>query len=118
MNESFKRIASAIIGGIILIAVLIKGGIYLNTGILIISLIGLREFYVGIRRIGIKPLVYIGYLAAFMIYMSNLYPSISIEFILTFTIILSLIIYLFSKKISLKGLGATFVGILYIPLLF
>lgn len=118
MKESYKRIFSAIIGAIILIIIILKGNIYLNTGIFIISLIGLREFYRGIRRIDINPLEFVGYLSTLLIYLANFYPIITIGLILTIITIASLVIYLFSKNILLKDVGATFIGILYIPFLF
>ncbi|OLS01755.1 phosphatidate cytidylyltransferase [Tissierella creatinophila] len=118
MKETYKRVVSAIIGTILLLLIVSKGNVYLNTGVFIVSIIGLREFYIAIRKIETNPLSYIGYLCTLLIYLSNFYPEINIEFILTLSIILSLIIYLFSKKILLKDIGVTFVGILYIPFLF
>lgn len=118
MKETYKRVVSAIIGTILLILIVSKGDIYLNTGVFIISIIGLREFYIAVKKIEINPLSYIGYLCTILIYLSNFYSKINIEFVLALAIISSLIIYLFSKNILLKDIGVTLVGILYVPFLF
>lgn len=118
MKESNKRVISAIIGIILLLVIINKGGLYLNTGVLLISLIGLREFYIAVKKIDINPLSYIGYLSTILIYLSNFYTHVDIIFSLTISIILSLVVYLFSKELTLKDIGVTIAGILYIPLLF
>lgn len=118
MKETYKRYISAVVGIILLFIILNRGGIYLNTGVLIISLIGLREFYSAVKMIDIKPISYVGYLCTALIYLSNFYDKIDIIFGLTFSIIACLIVYLFSKNLSLKDVGVTLIGIFYIPLLF
>lgn len=118
MKEAYKRVVSAIIGTILLVLIVSKGNIYLNTSVFIISIIGLREFHMAVRKMEARPLSYIGYLCTLLIYLSNFYPKLDIQFTLTLAFILSLIIYLFSKRISLKDIGITFMGILYIPFLF
>lgn len=118
MKESYKRIVSGIIGIVLLISIINKGDIYLNTGVFIVSIIGIREFFKAVKNIDIHPISYIGYLCTFLIYLSNFYPGINIGFSFTLSIILSLIIYLFSNSVSLEDVGVTFIGILYIPFLF
>lgn len=118
MKESYKRVISAIVGIILLLIIINQGGIYLNTGVLIISLIGLREFYIAVKKIDINPLSYIGYLCTILFFLSNFYTNIDIILGLTFSIISSLTVYLFSKELRLKDIGVTIAGILYIPLLF
>lgn len=118
MKESQKRILSAIIGTIVLILFVTKGSVFLSTGVFIISIIGLREFYLALKEIDINPLYYIGYFSTFLMYISNFYPNVDLRFILFFIILTSLVIYLFSKSIKLVDLGSTFLGILYIPFLF
>lgn len=118
MKESYKRIVSGIIGIVLLISIINKGEIYLNTAVFLVSIIGLREFFKAVKNIDIKPISCIGYLSTFLIYLSNFYPDINIGFSLTLSIILSLIMYLFSNNISLEDIGVTFIGILYIPFLF
>lgn len=118
MKETYKRIISGIIGALLLILIVNKGKLYLNIGVLVVSIIGLREFYMAIEKINIKPLSYVGYLCTFMMFLSNIYPSINIEISLTLSTILSLILYLFNKKASIKDIGITLMGILYISVLF
>ncbi len=118
MKETQKRILSAIIGIVLLIFIINKGNIFLYTSVFIVSLIGLREFYFAVKEIDLKPLSYIGYFTTFLLYISNYYSHIDIRFIIFFTIITSLTLYLFSKNIRIIDLGVTFLGILYIPFLF
>ena len=118
MKEAYKRILSAIIGTVILVLIVSKGDIYLNTGVFLISIIGLREFYQAVEKKEYSPLYYIGYLSTFLIYLSSFYIQIDILFALMFSLISSLIIYLFSKNISLSDIGITILGILYVPFLF
>ncbi|MGO1469008.1 MAG: phosphatidate cytidylyltransferase [Tissierella sp.] len=118
MKETYKRIFSAIIGTIILIIIVNKGKIYLNTGVLIISLMGLKEFYQALKKIDYNPLNYIGYICTFLIYISNFLFQIDIIFILMFALISILIIYLFNENRSISDVGVTILGILYVPFLF
>nr|WP_300004584.1 phosphatidate cytidylyltransferase [Tissierella sp.] len=118
MKETHKRVISAVIGIVLLFFFINKGGIYLNTGVLLISLIGLREFFNALKQIDLKPVDYLGYLTALLIYLSNFYNKIDIVFAITFAIITNLVVYLFSKNLRLKDIGATLIGILYLPLLF
>lgn len=118
MKKAYKRILSAIIGIILLLVAINKGGLYLNIGILIVSLIGVREFYLAIEKINIYPLKYIGYFATVLIFLNNFYSFINRGFILTISLIISLIIFLFDNNSKLEDVGMTLLGIAYIPFLF
>lgn len=116
MKDLFIRTTSGIIGIILLILIVNKGGIYLSTSILLLSIIGLREFYKAIHNMEIKPIGYIGLLGSLGLYISVLFPSISLDFVFTIISII-LLLNVFNKKIDLKDITFTLLGILYVPFL-
>lgn len=117
MKELGKRLSSGIIGILFLVFIVDRGGLYLSTSILLISIIGLREFYKAMNTIDLKPLEVIGFLGTFLIYLAKLYPAISIDFIITAIMITLLISLLINREIHLSSIGVTLFGILYIPFL-
>ena len=117
MKELGKRLSSGVVGILLLIYVVSKGGFYLSSSIFIISLIGLNEFYRAMLNINLKPYTYIGFLVTIFIYISNLYPSFSIDLVITVLIIVLLVYLLFKEDASLDNLGITLLGVLYVPFL-
>lgn len=117
MGELAKRVLTAVIGVILLLFVVNRGGILLSTSIFIISLIGILEIYNVLELIEIKPIYSIGIFGTVAIYISTLTTFINIDLIITAIIILILIIYLFNSKYDLKDIGLTLVSIIYIPFL-
>lgn len=116
MKDLFIRTASGIIGIILLVLIVSKGGIYLSTSILLLSLIGLREFYKAIHNMDIKPIGYIGLLGCLGLYLSVLFPIITLDLVFTIISIISLL-NVFNKKVDLKDITFTLLGILYLPFL-
>ncbi len=112
--ELVKRSITGIIGIILLILVVNKGGIYLSTSIFILSLIGLYEFYRAVHNIGLNPILYIGVLGTLGFYISSLTPKLTINFIFTVVTIL-LMVHIFAKKTTLGDITITLIGIMYIP---
>lgn len=117
MSELGKRVSSAILGIILLIFLVNKGGIYLATAILVISIIGLKEFYKAVNNIGFKPYEIIGFIGTIFIYISDIYPIIQRDFVFTVAIITLLIYMLKNNEVRLDNIGITLIGILYIPFL-
>ena len=117
MKEFGKRLSSGIIGIILLVFVVSKGGLYLSTSIFIVSLIGLREFYKALNNLDIRPNEVIGILGTIAIFLANLFPEISIDLVVTFIIITLLISILFKKDTKFEDVSATLLGILYVPFL-
>ena len=117
MGELAKRVVTAIIGIILLLLVVNKGGILLSTSILIISLIGILEIYHAFECIDINPIYSIGIVGTIAIYLSTLTKLISLDLVFTAIIILMLIVYLFSSKYKLEDIGLTLLAIIYIPFL-
>jgi phosphatidate cytidylyltransferase len=117
VKEFGKRLSSGIIGIILLVLVVTKGGFYLSTSIFIISLIGLREFYKALNNLEIRPNELIGNLGTIAIFLANLTPGNSVDLVVTFIIITLLISTLFEKDTKIQDISATLLGILYVPFL-
>lgn len=115
MKDLSKRIISGTIGIILMVYVINKGGLTLAGSILLISLIGLKEFYRAISNIEIKPVEFIGYIGAIGVFISNINSSISFNFILVLIITALLISLIFIKDMSIKDLTITLFSVLYIP---
>lgn len=97
MNELTKRLSSGVIGLILLVFILIKGGNLLYFSLFILSIIGLREFYKAVENIKVTPSYIIGYLGTTGIFLSSLIPNINLDLIFTI-IVLALLIILVTQK--------------------
>ncbi|HAE92584.1 MAG TPA: hypothetical protein DCG60_08095, partial [Tissierella sp.] len=62
MKDLSKRFFSGLIGLVLLIFIVSKGGYLLSFAVYIVSIIGLREFYKAIEEIDINPISTVGYL--------------------------------------------------------
>lgn len=117
MKELYKRLITGIIGIILLSFIVVKGGIYLATSILILSLVGLREFYSALEKLGLDPINVIGYIGALGLFILNFTKLISIEFILALITMLLLILFIIEEKVEILDIGITLLGIFYVPFL-
>lgn len=117
MSSIKKRIISGIIGVLLLLFIVFKGGIYLGMSILLLSLTGVRELYNAFKNIGIRPIKPIGYLATLMIFISFSYPYLSMNTVVTLIVIILLIYYVLSKQRTIIDISLTLFGIVYIPFL-
>ena len=58
-----KRLISALVGVVILFSVyFLKNDVVFNIAVVIVSIIGLNEFYYAVRQINIKPIERVGYI--------------------------------------------------------
>lgn len=117
MGEFAKRVFTAVIGILLLLFVVNKGGILLSSSIFIISLMGILEMYHALEAIKIRPIYSIGILGTIAIYVSTFTPLINLDLIFTAIIIILLIIFLFKDKYTLQDIGLTLLSILYVPFL-
>lgn len=117
MKDLSKRFLSGLIGLILLIIIVNKGGLFLAVSILLISLIGMREFYRALHNINIVPMTSLGYIGAFLLFLWAVFPIISLDIVISFLIIALLILLIAKKDIDLGGLALTIFGLLYIPYL-
>ena len=111
------RFISGLIGLILLIIIASKGGIILASSIFIISIIGIREFYKALRNISIIPIEAIGYIGTILLFLSTIFPVLSLDLIVTAISIMIILVILIKKNIDLGGIALTLFGIFYIPFL-
>ncbi len=115
MKDLGKRFCSGLIGIILLIFIILKGGYLYYASIYILSIIGLREFYKAIEKINIKPVYCIGYIGTTGLFISYLLNNNYISISLALITLISLIILIINNNISLHDISITIIGILYIP---
>lgn len=110
------RTMSAIIGLPLLFFVLIKGGIYLKISLMILSVLGLDEFYNSTKHLNTNPAKLIGFFSVPLIYiMQTLIKELDIIILLALII---LFLPLVNKKYNIKDCAVTLTGIIYIPMFF
>lgn len=117
MGDLGVRLVSGVIGLVLLIGVLLMGGHYLSFSILFLSLIALREFYNAVRKMGLNPFDIVGYSGAVLLFAANYFGIISIDFIISLVLVVSLAATVISKGRDIKDSAITMIGILYIPFL-
>src|SRR5690554_1340788 len=86
-----KRIISGIIGVPLLIIILLKGGFYLYLATMLVTLIGLYEFYHAMMHKKYKPITFIGYVLTIII-LTIFYYSFNLIYLLAFIILTIIII--------------------------
>lgn len=113
-----KRTVSAIIGLPFLFYVIIVGKTPLFIGVLMISLIGLKEFYSACEN-KFAPIKPVGYVASIIIlFLINFTIRFSYIFILTFVLIVALNgIKLIYSKYNFVDISITMYSLVYIPFL-
>ncbi|MGC8899966.1 MAG: phosphatidate cytidylyltransferase [bacterium] len=114
-GELSKRILTAIVGIPILIFTLIKGGYFLLTLIILITIIGLWEFFRIMEIKGYKPIKIPGYISGIIIICSS-YFLWNYSIVVSIVLLLILFTGLFEKDNSsaLSGTGVTVFGVLYL----
>lgn len=117
MKELGIRVTSGLIGIILLIFIVFKGGLFLSLSVYIISMIGIRELYKAMEKIQIKPIYVLGYLWTTGLFLNTLVEFNYFELILSLTTILLLILIVLKEKIEVKDISMTILGMIYIPFL-
>ncbi len=115
MKDLGIRALTGIIGLLILAFIVSKGKLYLSISILVISVIGLWEFYRAINNIDIRPINYIGYLGAVGIFLTNIFPNIPISLVFYLLTVFLLVSLLLNKNIKIIDIATTLLGVIYIP---
>ncbi|MGO1367923.1 MAG: phosphatidate cytidylyltransferase [Senegalia sp. (in: firmicutes)] len=109
------RIISGIIGIILLLLVVMTGGIALKLGVLIISIIGIREFKNAFSNINIKITNYL-YLYSVVLFSLSLFNSyILINFSIIINFLIIMFIYVFNKEYNINEIGLNLLASIYIP---
>lgn len=115
-----KRLASMIIGVVILaIIMIINNDLVFNIAVSIVSIIGLYEFYSAIRKVGIRPVEWIGYLSSLFLIGIPYISMNTLRLILTmFLPIVLLILFIISllshNKRNIVDISTTVFGIIYV----
>ena len=117
MKELGIRVTSGLIGIILLIFVVFKGGLFLSFSVYIIAMIGIRELYKAMEKIQIKPIYLLGYLWTTGLFLNTLLEFNYFELVLALTTIVLLISIILREKIEVKDVAMTILGMLYIPFL-
>jgi len=114
-----KRIVSALVGLPILLTLIHFGGMPLFIGILVTSLIGLREFYNACKNKALSPIKGVGYVGAIaLITIINFTENSSYIFLLFFVLLITLnIVQLIWNKFNFVDISITFYSLVYVPLL-
>lgn len=115
MKDLGKRFSSGVIGLLLLILVVNKGGLLLSLSLLILSLIGIGEFFKAVKNLKVQPYEYIGYLGCIIIFIADLVPSIERDLVISLVLIIMLLTLLFGQEKSTGDIGITLLGIIYIP---
>ncbi len=113
------RIISSIIGLPILICLVLLGGIFLKAGVIILSLIGMYEFYMAVDK-KIQPVHWVGFLLAVIYIASVGLTDINIlDYILTAFIPIILIVQIIMHdKININNVCSSLFGFFYIAFMF
>jgi len=108
------RIISALVALPLLLFVLLKGGIYLEVSVALISIIGLWEFYQALAK-KYKPVKSLGLLMIpilHLTYRSENYELLQATFVIY--VIILLMAYVFSKKMRIEDVALSVLGVVYV----
>ncbi len=110
-----QRIASAGIGLILLIIVLLSDKIVMNIGIAVISIIALYELFSTVEEMKNSPITFLGYISAVVIAFNTYIPKVWLE-ILPYIYILLLFVcmLIYYDKIHFNKIAVTFFASAYI----
>ncbi|SHE32279.1 phosphatidate cytidylyltransferase [Tissierella praeacuta DSM 18095] len=117
MKDLSKRFFSGLIGLVLLIFIVSKGGYLLSFAVYIVSIIGLREFYKAIEEIDINPISTVGYLGTTGLFINTILQNNYLGLFFSSIIITLLILLMVNKDITIEDISATILGIIYIPFL-
>ena len=118
------RFLSGLVGiPLLIVLVFVRGGTPFILGVAVISIIGLVEFYDGVRKTGAEPQEWVGVASAFFFLFAARHQFqeqfFSTAGVLTLLVIITLVIELTRKdRAPIKNLGATFLGVIYVGWLF
>ena len=118
------RFISGLVGiPLLIIFVFVGEGIPFILSVAVLSVIGLYEFYRGVRETGAEPQEWVGLASAFLFLLAARHPfheaAFSLPGVLTLFVIATLTIELIQEnRAPIKNLGTTFLGVAYVGWLF
>ncbi len=113
-----KRVVSGVLGIPLLLAIIYYGGTALYLSVMVVSLIGLYEFYEAVKHKSINPVSSLGFLVSILMISFINYSTnpIYILFILVFTTIILSLILLVKPKYNITDASVTIYGIIYVTI--
>lgn len=110
------RVITTVLGVPVLFFLIWQGGLILNLAALIVTIIGLFEFYNAFHNKKIYPVNWIGYLGTVLYYIGifNKLPQVYFSFAMFVVLFASLMVHLFSSKDRLYSISVTWFGLVYI----
>lgn len=118
MKELFIRSISGLIGVILLILTVSKGGFILGTGVLFVSVVGIYEFYNSMNKKKLKPIKFLGYIFVVGLFLINIKPQwMNLDFLIFVILIVMLLLLIVKEDLEVVDIGITLLGMLYIPFL-
>ena len=120
-----KRIISALVGVVLLIVVCaLNNNLVFNIAVVIVSIIGIKEFYHAVRQKGLKPVEIVGYICCILLVFVGFVDDSKVLIPFIFMLmplllfILSCISIFSNLKINFNDIAATILGIIYVPIMF
>ncbi len=115
-----KRLISSLVALPILFFVVFMGGIYIQVAALILSLMGLHEFYHAFRQAGYQPSAKLGYTYTVVLYGLGLINAGPVFYIaVVFMFLYNVLIYnVLSKHEAILDMALTFLGFFYVAFSF
>lgn len=112
----WTRTLSSIIGLPLLFGIIFLGGNYIAIAGLIITSIGLYEFYMAFKNHSANPISWAGYIATIALYGFTWYWSSELALSLSvFVFLITLLLrYLFGGNVKLEDISITILGVLYV----
>ncbi len=115
-----QRLISSIIALPILLFVVIMGGVYIQVAAMLLSLMGLYEFYHAFRQAGYQPSAKLGYTYTIILYGLGFIEAGPIFYIaIVFMFLYNVLIYnVLSKHEAILDMALTFLGFFYVAFSF
>lgn len=115
-----KRLISSIVALPILLFVVIMGGNYIKVAAMLLSLVGLHEFYYAFRQAGYQPSEKLAYTYTFILYGLGFIDAGPIFYIaIVFMFLYNVLIYnVLSKHEAILDMALTFLGFFYVAFSF
>ncbi|MBS4539881.1 phosphatidate cytidylyltransferase [Clostridium sp. D2Q-11] len=109
------RIISGLIGVILLLGAVMTGGIVLKISVLVITLIGIKEFRRAFSKVNIKLTKYL-YLYSILLFVFSILNNYNlVTFSIVLNLIIFLIIYVFNSDYNINEICISVFASLYIP---
>ncbi len=119
MSNFMTRTISGIVMVLLIFLALNTGGPLLACFTLFLSLVGLYEFYNAFKSTEVKPIAYIGYVFAVLLFLNNIgLVNFELSFVFYISLLIALFNLVFNQDKTIEDLAVSLLGLLYVPFLF